>query len=86
MGFDNAAGRRSSAVSAMGKPAGAPDTEKPTVPAVVTAQVSGTSIILNWTRANDNVRVAGYRVYRDGVLIRDTTKRTFTDEGLAIDT
>lgn len=52
----------------------------------MTAQVSGTSIILNWTRANDNVRVAGYRVYRDGVLIRDTTKRTFTDEGLAIDT
>ena len=84
--FENAAGRRSSAASAMGKPTGAPDTEKPTAPAVVTAQVSGTSITLNWTRATDNVRVSGYRIYRDGVLIRDTTKRTFTDEGLAIDT
>lgn len=84
--FENAAGMRSSAASAMGKPTGAPDTEKPTVPAVVTAQVSGTSITLSWTRAKDNVRVSGYRIYRDGVLIRDTTKRTFTDEGLAIDT
>ena len=84
--FENAAGRRSSAASAMGKPTGAPDTEKPTAPAVVTAQVSGTSITLSWTRATDNVRVSGYRIYRDGVLIRDTTKRTFTDEGLAIDT
>ena len=84
--FENAAGRRSSAASAMGKPTGAPDTEKPTAPAVVTSQISGTSITLNWTRATDNVRVSGYRIYRDGVLIRDTTKRTFTDEGLAIDT
>ena len=84
--FENAAGMRSSAVSAMGKPTGAPDTEKPTAPAVVTSQISGTSITLNWTRATDNVRVSGYRIYRDGVLIRDTAKRTFTDEGLAIDT
>lgn len=84
--FENAAGRRSSAASAMGKPTGAPDTEKPTAPAVVTSQISGTSITLNWTRATDNVRVSGYRIYRDGVLIRDTAKRTFTDEGLAIDT
>ena len=84
--FENAAGRRSSAASAMGKPTGAPDTEKPTAPSVVTSQISGTSITLNWTRATDNVRVSGYRIYRDGVLIRDTTKRTFIDEGLAIDT
>ena len=34
----------------------------------------------------DNVRVAGYRVYRNGVLIRDTARRTFTDEGLAVST
>lgn len=84
--FENAAGMRSSAASAMGKPTGAPDTEKPTAPAVVTPQISGTSVTLSWTRATDNVRVSGYRIYRDGVLIRDTTKRTFTDEGLAIDT
>lgn len=84
--FENAAGMRSSAASAMGKPTGAPDTEKPTAPAVVTPQISGTSITLSWTRATDNVRVSGYRIYRDGVLIRDTAKRTFTDEGLAIDT
>ena len=70
----------------MGKPTGAPDTEKPTAPAVVTPQISGTSITLSWTRATDNVRVSGYRIYRDGVLIRDTAKRTFIDEGLAIDT
>ena len=84
--FENAAGKRSTAVSAMGKPAGFPDTEKPTTPATVRAQVSGTNVILTWTRATDNVRVAGYRVYRNGVLIRDTARRTFTDEGLAVST
>ena len=70
----------------MGKPTGSPDTEKPTTPATVRAQVSGTNVILTWTRATDNVRVAGYRVYRNGVLIRDTARRTFTDEGLAVST
>ncbi len=30
--FENAAGKRSTAVSAMGKPTGSPDTEKPTTP------------------------------------------------------
>lgn len=84
--FENAAGKRSTAVSAMGKPTGSPDTEKPTTPATVRAQVSGTNVILTWTRATDNVRVAGYRVYRNGVLIRDTARRTFTDEGLAVST
>ena len=68
--FENAAGKRSTAVSAMGKPTGSPDTEKPTTPATVRAQVSGTNVILTWTRATDNVRVAGYRVYRNGVLTR----------------
>ncbi len=48
--------------------------------------MSGTNVILTWTRVTDNVRVAGYRVYRNGVLIRDTARRTFTDDGLAVST
>ncbi len=80
---ENAAGIRSEAATAVGKAAAVADTQKPTAPATVTAETDGTTIVLNWTRSTDNVRVAGYRIYRDGVLIKDTTRRTFTDEGLA---
>ena len=44
--FENAAGKRSFAVSAMGKPTGSPDTEKPTHSCNGRAQVSGTNVIL----------------------------------------
>ncbi len=80
---ENAAGVRSEAATAVGKAAAVADTQKPTAPAAVTAEADGTTIALNWTRSTDNVRVAGYRIYRNGVLIKDTTRRTFTDEGLA---
>jgi chitodextrinase len=41
---------------------------------------------LNWTAATDNVGVAGYRVYRDGVLVGSTSELTYVDAGLAAST
>ena len=47
-----------------------PDTTAPTTPTglLVTA-VSSTQINLTWTASTDNIGVAGYRVYRDGIFV-----------------
>jgi chitodextrinase len=46
-----------------------PDTTKPTAPGNLTyTAFSKTKITLAWTASTDNVAVAGYRVYRNGVL------------------
>lgn len=83
---ENEAGRKGTPVYAQGKPTLLADTEAPTAPAALTAEASGMTVTLSWTRATDNVGVIGYRVYRDGVLIRDSVKRSYTDEGLSRDT
>jgi chitodextrinase len=47
-----------------------PDTEPPTVPANLTATASGpTQIDVAWNASTDNVAVAQYEVYRDGVSL-----------------
>ncbi len=47
-----------------------PDTVAPTVPGNLVAQaVSGARVDLAWTASTDNVAVAGYEVYRNGVLL-----------------
>jgi fibronectin type 3 domain-containing protein len=53
-----ASGQASAVVSA---PA---DTQAPTVPAGLTAAVSGSTVALTWTASSDNVGVAGYDVHR----------------------
>lgn len=35
---------------------------------------------LTWSAATDNVRVSGYRVYRNGVLISTTNSLSFRDK------
>jgi hypothetical protein len=57
------------------------DTTPPTAP-VLSAKVSNvTSSYLTWTASTDNVKVLGYRVYRNGVLAGTTTPgtRSYTD-------
>ena len=83
---ENLAGTKSEPVYVQGKPSAVVDTEAPTAPVTVTATSNGTSIVLDWTRSTDNVGVIGYRIYRNGILIKDSVKRSFTDEGLDIDT
>jgi chitodextrinase len=55
------------------------DTQPPTAPAL-TATVNSRNgqTTLSWTGATDNVGVAGYRIYRNGVLVATTTKTTYT--------
>jgi chitodextrinase len=53
------------------------DTQAPAAPSGLTSSaVSTTSFTLSWTAATDNVGVAGYEVFRDGVLFGSTTGAT----------
>ena len=61
-----------------------PDTTPPSVPAGPTATtISSSQINLSWTASTDNVGVAGYRVYRNGVQITTVTNTTYQDTGLS---
>jgi chitodextrinase len=66
----------------------APDTQAPTVPTGMTATaVSPTQINLSWTASTDNVGIAGYRVYRTGVLLATLgAVTTYQNTGLAAST
>lgn len=63
------------------------DTTAPSTPgtANVTAATSST-LALQWGVATDNVRVTGYRVYRNGQVIAEVTAQSFTDRGLQAST
>ena len=59
---------QSNAASATTQPT--PDTTPPTTPTGVSATaVSATKINVSWSASTDNVAVAGYRLYRNGVLL-----------------
>jgi|GEM_PF-2286324 len=64
------------------------DTQAPTVPEKLRATaISSNQINLNWLASKDNVGVAGYKIYRDGVLIKTVNNTTtYTDTGLKADT
>jgi chitodextrinase len=65
-------------------PGPAPDTQAPSAPSGLSAQAtSSTGASLSWSASTDNVAVAGYRVYRDGVLRTTTTSTSYTDSGLS---
>ena len=56
------------------------DTEAPTTPPGLTAEAtSPVKVDLNWNRSSDNVRVAGYDVYRNGDLLITTSSTSFSD-------
>jgi hypothetical protein len=61
-----------------------PDTEAPTTPTNLAATaVSSSQIDLSWTASTDNIGVAGYKVYRDGMEIDTTSSTSYSDNGLA---
>jgi chitodextrinase len=66
---------------------GGGDTSPPSVPGnlAVTGTTSSTAS-LSWSPSNDNVGVAGYRVYRNGSQVGTATGTTFTDTGLSAST
>lgn len=61
-----------------------PDTAPPSTPAGLTAQViSSTQINLSWSASTDNIGVAGYRIYRDGLEIGTSPTASFQNTGLS---
>jgi hypothetical protein len=60
------------------------DTEPPTVPGAVVATADGTTVQVTWTASTDDVRVTGYDVRRDGVVVGSVggTATSFTDDDL----
>jgi chitodextrinase len=63
------------------------DTQAPTTPSTPEiGEVSASQIDISWTASDDNVGVAGYRVYRDGQEVGTTPTTTFSDGGLGSET
>src|SRR5207248_8729154 len=56
-----------------------PDLTAPTAPSGLVATVKRRQVSLSWQAASDNVRVAGYRVLRNGVVIATTTALGWVD-------
>ncbi|MBB5872924.1 glucose/arabinose dehydrogenase [Allocatelliglobosispora scoriae] len=59
------------------------DEKAPTTPTGLAATVSGTTITLRWQAATDDVAVAAYDIYRNGVKVGAAPVTTFTDSALA---
>ncbi len=63
------------------------DEEPPTVPSdLKVIDKSHYTVTLSWESSSDNIRVSGYYVYRDGILVGDTSTNVFTDRGLTPET
>jgi beta-glucanase (GH16 family) len=59
---------------------GQPPTPPPTVPASLTAKaVSASQVNLSWSASSDPAGVAGYSVYRNGVLLSTSPTTSYTD-------
>jgi chitodextrinase len=79
-----------SACSGGGSPslgAQTPDTNAPSAPSglLVTA-VTTDSVSLSWNAAIDDVAVAGYSIFRNGIQVGISQTKSFTDSALASDT
>jgi len=58
------------------------DTIPPTQPGSLTAvAASATTVNLSWTQSTDNIGVAGYQIFRDGVPVATTSNLSYTDTG-----
>jgi chitodextrinase len=64
-----------------------PDTQAPSVPVGLSASAASPALVeLTWSTSTDNVGVAGYTVYRDGVSVGTTTTTSFSDAAAAPNT
>lgn len=59
------------------------DTAPPSVPSDLAAvAVSPTKVDVSWRASTDNVKVTGYKIFRDGVQIGTSATAKFSDSGL----
>ena len=59
------------------------DSIAPSTPANVSASsTSSSSVALTWDESIDNIAVAGYKIYRNGVFLNTVTSPTVTDSDL----
>src|SRR5439155_23049990 len=73
----DAAGNASSAATT-GITLTAGDTQAPSSPVLTVTVNTRRQTNPSWTASTDNVGVAGYRVYQNGVLVATTTKRSWS--------
>jgi chitodextrinase len=77
----------SSAALAVTTPVCPPDSTPPSVPGTpVASSITSTAATLTWAASTDNVGVAGYDVYRNGVLNGTSTGTSFNATGLSAST
>lgn len=56
------------------------DNNAPTVPSgVIATAASSNQINISWNASTDNIGVAGYRIYRDNVIIATTSSTSYSD-------
>jgi uncharacterized repeat protein (TIGR01451 family) len=61
----------------------APDVTAPSVPSnLQAANLTSNSVTISWSASTDDFGVAGYQVFRNGVLLNTTTALSYTDNGL----
>lgn len=66
---------------------GTSDTQAPSVPSGLNAAAASSSQInLSWSASTDNVGVAGYKLYRAGSLIAQTSSTSYSNTGLSAST
>jgi chitodextrinase len=81
------AGNVSGAASASPSTAACPDTEPPSTPSgLATSAVAQTSLTLSWNASTDDVGVAGYRLFLDGIEVATSTSTSFSFTGLGCGT
>lgn len=82
-----AGGRTNPPGSPLISPKASADTAAPTAPSGLTAvAVSPSQVNIAWNGSTDNVGVAGYRLYRDGVEVGATGIQIYSDSRLDPDT
>lgn len=64
----------------------AADTAAPTVPANLTAVLTGTTADLSWTPSTDDTAVTGYRITRNGAVHTTVLNPFYNNSGLAVGT
>ena len=77
--YDAAGNESSSSNNATESTTSIPDSEAPSAPSsLVASNITTSSVDLSWGASTDNVGVAGYYVYQDGVQVSNVTSGTST--------